>query len=175
MTNKKLTAAEEYLRDITDAKTGAEIVDVTVPSGKVFQFRKPSKFAAIFGMARLPVFAAGGAIKNWTEQGVMKGIQQNDPDMQKMIEATMKMVDRVLEHSVSPKLVIGQADPKKNEICYDQINDDDLSYLFKWVQAGGDESMMLETFPGGRGPGPMAGGNRTQRRHAAKSASRNKG
>lgn len=163
---KQLTAAEQYLAQRKDAPRN--LVDVTVPSGAVFVFEKPSKFGLLFGMGQLPQFASSEAVGKWTEDGIAKGVESGDADTLKMVDVAFATRDRVLQLSYSPKLVVGKANPAKNELSTDDVSDEDLTYLFKWVQAGGDASLMLRTFPDGSQSGSMAGANRTARRAAAK-------
>jgi hypothetical protein len=159
-----LTRAQEYLAH----RQEADLVEITLPSSKVFVFEKPSKFGMLFGMGQLPQFAASGAVQKWTEEGIVKGIQDGDADTLKLAQVAFTTRDRVLALSHSPKLVVGVADPAKDELSTDDVSDDDLTYLFKWVQAGGDESMMLDTFPNGQQQRPVARPNRKARRAKAK-------
>lgn len=163
---KELTDAEKYLASRKSAPL--DLVDVVPPSGNVFIFEKPSKFGILFGLGQLPQFAASGAVGKWTEEGILKGIQSGDSDTLKLAESVMSTIDRVLRLSYSPKLVSGVADPAKNELSTDDVADEDLTYLFKWVQAGGNVSLMLDTFPGGQQQRPVAGNNRKARRAKGK-------
>ena len=49
---------------------------------------------------------------------------------------------------------------------------DDLAYLFMWVQAGGNESEMLSKFPEQSRTNPVAGKNRGKVRGTTKRTSR---
>lgn len=163
---KALTAAEQYRK--IDRK--AEIVDVTVPSGFVFKMEKPSKFGMLFGLGKLPQFAASGAVEKWTEAEIIKGLETGDSDTTELAKAAFLTRDKVVKLSHSPKIVLGDADYENDELSASNgdISDEDLTYLFRWVQAGGDESMMLGTFPRGSQQRPVAQPNRKARRAAAK-------
>lgn len=169
------TAAERYLQKVQ--KHPPELVDVTLPSGGVITMQKPGKFGLLFGIGRLPQQAASMAVEKWAEQGIIEAVEEGDEQAltatMDMVEIALKARDRVLELSHSPKLVIGKADPAKNEVSTDNVPDDDLAYLLKWVQTGGDVSLMLDTFPEEPYPGAMASVNRKGRRAAAKRSGRN--
>lgn len=172
---RELTTAEQYLAAQQANQDEDQIVDVTLPSGSVFKFKKPSKFAVLFGLGDLPQVISSMAVESWTEEGIMKAaIESGDStNLAKMLQASLKIRDMVLDLSVSPKLVIGNADPAKNELSTDNVADDDLAFPLRWAQSGGQASDMLATFPQGRGQGPAAGDNRKERRAAAKRAGRN--
>ncbi len=166
--SKEMTQAEQFARFMESRKGEAAIVDVLAPSGFVYKFEKPSKFALIFGAGKLPQVAASGAVTDWTEAGIVKAIQEGNPDILKIAQEAFTTRDKVLALSHSPKWVIGKADPAKNEISTDDIPDEDIDYCLKWVQAGGDVSMMLKTFPQGSQPSPVVKPNRKARRAASK-------
>lgn len=142
----EMTAAERIRKSI-EARNERVIVDVTVPSGDVYQFEKPSKLSMLFGLGELPQFAASEAVGKWTEEGIVKSIEEGDTDVIKIAQTAFTIRDKVLALSHSPKLVIGKADESKDELSTDVIPDEDLTYLFRWVQAGGDVSLMLGNFP----------------------------
>ena len=142
----EMTAAERIRKSI-EARNERVIVDVTVPSGDVYQFEKPSKLSMLFGLGELPQFAASEAVGKWTADGIIKSIEEGDTDVIKIAQTAFTIRDKVLALSYSPKLVIGKADESKDELSTDLIPDEDLTYLFRWVQAGGDVSLMLNTFP----------------------------
>ncbi len=162
----EMTAAERIRRSI-EARKERVIVDVTVPSGDVYKFEKPSKFSMLFGMGELPQFASSDAAEKWTEDGILKGAQEGDADVLKLAHVAFSVRDRVIALSVSPKLVIGKADESKDEISTDIIPDEDLTFLFRWVQAGGDQSLMLGNFPQQSQPRPLAVASRKKQRAAA--------
>lgn len=158
----EMTAAERIRKSIESRKQ-VEIVDVTVPSGDIYTFKKPSKLSMLFGLGELPQFAASEAVGKWTEDGIIKGVENGDADVIKLAQAAFNIRDKVLDLSVSPKIVVGKADEKKNELSTDVIPDDDLTYLFRWVQAGGDTSLMLNTFPEKSQQRSMASASRKKR------------
>lgn len=169
-----LTAAEKYRQSLR--VDDSEIVDVTVPSGNTFQFRKPSKFAVLFGIGNLPQSAASQAAEQWQKDGLITTAAAAETvDVEKQFKIALDMRDRVLKLSHSPKIVMGTANEAAGEISADDIDNTDLEYLFKWVAAGGDTSLMLNTFPEGSSAGSMASPNRKTRRSAAKHVSRHKG
>ena len=167
MTTKN--AADEFQRFMQARKSEAAIVDVHAPSGFVYQFTAPSKFGLLFGLGQLPQFAASGAVQKWTEEGILQGMQDGDTDTLKLAQVTFSIRDRVLSLSYAPKLVVGTANAANGEVSTDDVPDEDLTYLFRWVQAGGDESLMLDTFPGGAaGKRPLASSHRSKVRTKAK-------
>lgn len=166
--SKEITQAEQFARFMESRKGEAAIVDVLAPSGFVYKFEKPSKFGLLFGMGQLPQVAASGAVEKWTEAGIIKGIESGDADTLKMAEVAFTTRDRVLALSYSPKWVVGHADPSKDEISTDNIPDEDIAYCFQWVQAGGDASLMLKTFPSGSQSSAIPSSNRKARRAASK-------
>jgi hypothetical protein len=149
-----------------------DVVDVTAPSGAIYKFRRPSRFGILFKVGHLPQSAASEAADSWREQGVIKEGEETAietaNDAEKMRVALL-MRDKVLAMSVEPKLVVGAA-RADNEVSTDEVPDDDLDYLFKWVASGGDTSLMLNTFPEGRKPDTLASANRPKNGNQAKSA-----
>jgi len=121
-------------------------------------------------MGQLPQFAASEAVGKSTEEGIVQGIEEGDADTPKLAQVAFTTRDRVLALSYSPKWVVGSANPAKDEISTDDIPDDDLTYAFRWVQAGGDESLMLSTFSERPQSGVVAEPNRKARRTKAKRA-----
>lgn len=168
----EMTAAERFKLHMAGRKDNAPIVDVTAPSGFVYKFRKPSAFAMYFGMGRLPQVAASKAIEQWTEDGIVEAVQAKDPDAIALAEWSLKIREKVLELSESPKLVMGLANPIDDEISTDDVPNDDLAYLFMWVQAGGNESEMLSKFSEQQRTNAVAGTGRGKVRGKAKRTSR---
>ncbi len=166
---QELTAAERYRRQLEDTQI-AEIVDVTVPSGFVFKFKKPSKLGMLFGIGNLPQIASSMAVDKWTKEGIVKSLEKGDQDTIKIAQTMFGIRDRVIALSVEPKLVIGPANA--GELSTDDVADDDLAYLLNWVMAGGDVSVMLNTFPTRQQSNAVAGTNRKGRRAAVKQAGR---
>lgn len=143
----ELTAAERFKLHMAGRKDDAPIVDVLAPSGFIYKMRKPSAFAMYFGMGRLPQTASSIAIEQWSEEGILEAVKANDPDVMALAEWSNTIRDKVLELSESPKLVMGAANPLADEVSTNDVPNDDLAYLFMWVQSGGNESEMLSTFP----------------------------
>lgn len=168
----EMTAAERFKLHIKGLKNNSPIVDVTAPSGFTYKFHKPSAFAMYFGMGRLPQVAASKAIETWTEEGIVEAVQRRDPDAMALAEWSQSIRDKVIELSVSPKLVMGLANPIDDEISTDDVPNDDLAYLFMWVQAGGNESEMLSKFPEQSRTNPVAGAHGRKVRGKAKRTSR---
>lgn len=162
-----MTAAERFRQHIESTKE-AVIVDVLAPSGFTYKFEKPSRFSSLCITGKLPQISASGAAEKWTEAGIMKAVAAGDPDMMEIANTAFNIRDRVLALSHSPKWVIGPADPTKDEISTNEVPDEDATYLFQWVQAGGDVSSMLNNFPQGSQPNTMAQPNRKERRTKAK-------
>ncbi len=161
-----MTSAAKYRQQIKDAQ--AEIVDVIAPSGFCFQFEKPSKFGMLFGMGNMPTSAASKAVESWQKDGVLEVAADGKQDTMQLFEMALRIKDRVLRLSYSPKIVIGKADESKDELSADDIAPVDLEYLFNWVSAGGEASAMLGNFPRGSQPSVVAKPNRKARRAASK-------
>lgn len=142
-----------------------ELVEVTVPSGNVFLFEKPSRFGMLFQSGQLPTSAANLAVESWQKDGIVEaGVAE---DQAKLVATVFNLRDKVLRLSHTPKLVVGEA-YASNELSTDDVTDDDLEYLFKWVSAGGDVSVMLTMFPDGSQPSALASASRPKVRKAAK-------
>ncbi len=173
---KELTRAQKYKARSETRET--EIVEVTVPSGDIFLFKKPSRFGMLFGMGNMPMSAASLAVESWKKEGIL-GAEGNEAaeeqDTLKIFEVAIRIRDHVLRLSHSPKLVMGIADETKDELSTDDVSNDDLEYLLAWVKSGGDESgALLATFSRRSQSGPVAKPNRSSRRAKAKSTRRNK-
>ncbi len=148
------------------------IVEVTVPSGFVFQFRKPGVFGTLFGIGGLPQTAASEAVDKWVEQGILEvgeGEGALSPAAVKNLNMGMAVVDRVIQLSHKPKLVSGTAQ-NEDELSVSDVDEADLAYLFKWVAQGGDLSAMLATFPVRPDTDALASASRPKQRHKAKQA-----
>jgi hypothetical protein len=164
---KEMTAAER-LREHA-AKLETQIVDVKGPTGFVYRFKKPSKFASLFIAGKLPQTAGSLAVEEWAKAGLEMGEADSEeltPDQVHLIKSAFEVRDRVLELSYDPKFVIGEA-KNPNEISTDEVPDPDLEYLYKWVAAGGEMSAMLGTFLKGSQPGALASASRKKQRKAA--------
>ena len=169
------TAAERY-RELAKAHPD-KVVDLTAPSGFVFKFKKPSKYALLFSTQRLPQWAASKAAEAWAEnnddpENSLTAFKTTSFDQQLEIAQTAFHVrDRVLELSIDPKLVVGPAE-HANELSTDDIADDDLTFLCEWVVTGGQAGTLPATFPDRSGANTVVGINRKKRRAARKQAGR---
>ena len=156
-----------YLEHIKNKEV--EVVEVVVPSGFVFQFRKPGVFGTLFGIGGLPQTGASEAVKQWIEDGILTvGEEQGQlqPAVAKQLDVGMAIVDRVLHLSYKPKLVTGKAQ-NDNELSTDDVAEEDLTFLFQWVAAGGDKGAMLSTFPDEPQQRSLASAHRKKHRAAA--------
>ena len=63
------TAAARYREKVNSR---LEIVDVHLPSGEVFKFRRPNAFSSLMN-AELPSMVAAEASEEWEKQGVGGG------------------------------------------------------------------------------------------------------
>lgn len=144
----------------------AELVEVTVPSGNVFLFERPSRFAMIARAGQLPTTAANSAVAAWQEAGILDEVSVTE-DQIKTANLVINTAERVVKLSHSPKIVI-DTPRNDNEVLIDDIDDKDLEYLFQWVTAGGDVSVMLTTFPERSQSGSLAVASRRKVRKAAK-------
>jgi len=143
-----------------------EQVEVKVPSGNVFLFRKPSQFSMIFQLGKLPQMMANGSFNKW-KLGDVSGMQSED--QAEMIKLTVHIAEHVMRLSVNPKLV-DKPTTTPGELCLSDLSDEDCQFLLTWVASGGNTAAIAATFPGGPGPGVMAGPNRKARRAEAKQA-----
>lgn len=159
-----VSAAAKYRAQNKDRE--AVIVDVTVPSGFVFKFRKPGVFGTMFGVGTLPQAASSGAVDAWIKQGLIKP-NELAADQQKQIDLAMRTIGRVIELSYEPKLVSGLAQ-NDNELSTDDVAEPDLAFLFQWIASGGTASSPLATFPARSGTNAVARTGRPKRRAKAK-------
>ena len=168
------TAASKYREYL--ASRPLELVDVKVPSGFVFKFRKPNALGIVMNN-ELPQSVASDAVEEWKKQGVevAEAEQSTETKEQTQIRIGKKMFeirDRTLELSYSPKIVIGKANPSKDELSTDEISNEDLTYLFQFIAAGGETSIMLATFSQGREQRVVAGIDGKKLRKARKRTDR---
>ena len=157
-----MTVAERY-RQIAETRE-TEIVDAKAPSGFIFKFKKPSKFALLFGAGELPETAASEAVEEWQRNGLVQFDALDDDSKLKVGRKVFDIRDKVLFLSHDPKIVAGEA-TGDNEISTEDILDEDLEYLFKWVAAGGDTSVMLVMFPEKPAQDTLASASRKKQRH----------
>lgn len=153
--SEQQSAAASYKAHL--ASRPLKIVDVKVPSGFVFKFTQPNTLGTVLG-GELPQTAANEAVAEWKAQGIGIGEGETDLNLDELSEEEKIKVglkafsirDKTLELSYSPKIVIGFANPDRDELSTDEIPDEDLAYLFKWVAAGGSGAYMTAMFPQGR-------------------------
>jgi len=159
MTTKAISATERYRQQ--NASRQREVIDLPLPSGFVLKIAKPSKFEMIFRYGKLPQTAANGAVQSWIDAGVVQpgDIEENAAIK---IDAAIKLRDKVLELSVEPKLVVGEA-LNPNELSTDELSDEDSEFLFKWVASGGVDADGIGTFPRGAEPSALASSGRKKR------------
>jgi hypothetical protein len=168
---KTPAAGSAYLEYIKNKEV--ELVDITAPSGFVFKFRKPGIFGTLFGIGNLPQTATAGAVDEWVQQGVLKigdGAGEISEDVAKQLNMGMAIVDRVIHLSHTPKLVSGPA-KNDNELSTDDVDEADLTFLFKWVAAGGEMGAMLSNFPKGTKTNALASASRAKQRNKAEPTS----
>jgi hypothetical protein len=170
-TAKKQSAANAYKRHVADK--AVSLVDVTVPSGFVFKFRKPSAFQVLFQAGELPQSLSSAAVERWIEDGVVtpdEDTPEAKNDLVKQARVAMNVRDRVLELSVEPKLVVGPA-KDETQLSTDDVADEDLEYLFRWVATGGVAGLGPATFPARSPENALASASRPNERHAAEPVS----
>ena len=134
--------AASYLELVKSRK---KTVEVTVPSGAVFIFQDPGKFAMLFGLGDLPAAATSKAVQSWQTQGVIKESDITPEDGAKYAAIARDAAQKVLALSVDPKLVSGAA-TNDNELSINDLEDRDVEFLLAWCMTGGVESETLLTF-----------------------------
>jgi hypothetical protein len=80
-----------------------------------------------------------------------------------LIDTLMKLRDLVIDLSVEPKLVLGEAQ-SADELSVDEVDDEDLTYLINWVASGGASGENLATFRNRPKPTAVAESYRSQLR-----------
>lgn len=150
-----------------------ETVDITAPSGMVFTFEKPSRYGILFGLGELPQMAASGAAEQWAKDGVFNPETVSDENKIALAKTAMDTAQRVLDLSIDPKLVAGKA-KGDNELSVQDLDSEDLEFLFKWVSSGGVEAESLSSFSQRREQMSVAGTNGAKLRATAKRNSRHK-
>jgi hypothetical protein len=68
-TAKKQSVANAYKQHVAGKELS--LVDVTLPSGFVFKFRKPSAFQVLFQAGELPQTLSSAAVERWIEDGII--------------------------------------------------------------------------------------------------------
>ncbi|HEX3101897.1 MAG TPA: hypothetical protein VHQ01_08905 [Pyrinomonadaceae bacterium] len=173
------TAAERFRQQALKQPDEIETVTVTAPSGFEYVFRKIDLHSHLFGIGHVPQSPA--VEKAWENQGLMNAPTKREATQDEKLEMAAYMLrvrDRVMDLSVSPKLVFGVADEANDELSVDEIErraPQDFAFLYDFVESGGTKATSFANFPDGPARGPVAGANRSQRRAAAKSDRGNKG
>ena len=143
-----------------------ELVEVTVPSGNIFLFRKPSLFSMMFQLGKLPQMMANSSFEKWKlgDVGDM-GLQ----DQAEMLKLTVHLTEQMMRLSVNPHLVDAPT-TAPGEAYLGDIADVDVQFLLNWVASGGSTAAVAATFPRGQQSSPVASPNRKARRATAKQA-----
>jgi hypothetical protein len=140
---------DKYQYKKSAVKREPVIVDVVLPSGNVIQMRKPSKYSVLFGVGSLPTNLTGKTMSTLQEAGTptIQEAVENSSDEEKLelFSSAIKIRDKVLELSVNPRLTLKDT-RKPGELWVQEVDDDDLEFLFRWVTAGGIVSPELESF-----------------------------
>ena len=139
---KNKSAAELYRSQKAERPT----IEVVAPSGFSFRFHKPSPLKFVLS-GGLPT----GVSAEMSKKGVKASADKVNED--DLIETLIKMRDLLLDLSVEPKLVMGEAS-NTEELSVDEVDDEDLTYLINWVASGGVASENLANFR--KGPSPDA-------------------
>ena len=147
-------------------KPETEHVEVTLPSGNVFLFEKPSRFSILFQFGRLPQTLANGSFEKW-QLGETDNLQPQDSA--EMIRLTVQLTTQMMKLSVNPKLVDAPT-TTPGELWLSDLADEDCEFLLQWVASGGNTAAIAATFPKGWQPGAVASPNRKARRATAKQA-----
>lgn len=143
-----------------------ETVDVEVTNGFIFKMRSRSVFKTVFEQAVLPQTLGSGAVEKWQEQGLIKPGEMTEDQSQK-VDFLLEVANQVVDLSVHPKIVMGEAG-NDNEVSYKDIAEADLEILFVWAATGGKVSGKLANFSSGAKPSPVAGTHRKKQRSKSK-------
>lgn len=150
-------------------------IDVPLPSGNVILMARPSKYSLIFNLSGMPSAMTEKAVESWSEQGVGNEAEVEEAvkntsseDRLRLFKQTLQIRDKVLELSRKPKLVVGPA-MNEGEQSTDDVADEDLDYLFKWVASGG-VAPNIATFPRRSEQGALAVAGGKKRRDKAVAA-----
>lgn len=138
------------------SKSAAPVeVDLPLPSGNIMRMQKPGRYSVIFGVGSLPTGLTGKAMASWEDKGVGNAPddesiratveQSTDVEKLKLFASTLKVRDKVIELSVRPKMTMEDTG-EPGTVWVQDMDDDDLEFLFRWVAAGGIVSPELESF-----------------------------
>lgn len=180
------TSATERYRQLVAAQTAQEdTIPVTLPSGMVIKFARPSMFGTFFRIAKLPDSYTAQALGSWTEQGVAPAAENDEgeePPAKSQWETVSEALDTIISLSRSPRLVNRQ-NVKGDQLSVYDVSDADWAFLMQWLgsggtltqappQEGGEAGDRLATFPEGSATDAVAGTDSKPVRAKAKRASR---
>lgn len=151
--SEQIPTASQYLQNLSEKPP--VLVDVKVPSGFVFKFKKPNTIGIILS-GGLPETAVNEAAEAWKEKGLVmpSGDSETDRIQAQIVQKSFEICDRMLELSHAPKIVLREAQ-NDNEISIAKIDSEDLLFLFQWTAAGGNTAAMLAMFPERSKQGPV--------------------
>lgn len=117
------------------------IVSVKLPSGFVFQFEKPT-LLGMLSTGIVPESIANEAIESWLDDGI--GFPASDSNYldtsKKKQDETLRaqaIQRKIIELSISPKLVNGVADKTRGEISLSALPIADVKAIHEWFLTGG--------------------------------------
>lgn len=130
-------------------------MDVSLPSGNVIQMAKPSQFAVLFKMQNIPSNLTDKSRELWAEE---KGIgtdgktpeerfmeEISDEERDLVIQASLRARDEMIKLSRQPKLVLVKTN-EPGTLWVEELEDEDVAFLLRWVSSGGTASVRLENF-----------------------------
>jgi hypothetical protein len=128
MTDLKITSAQE-IRSKTQEIKGGELVKL--PSGSVVKLTRPS-LTEMLKKGLLPDHLISVALKQ-TGQTQTKLTAED-------LKKGLQMIDFILMQAfVEPKLV--EANPGDNEICLDDLTEEDRNFAYQYAQGGGSSDL----------------------------------
>lgn len=150
---KNKSAAELY----RSRKAERPVLEVVPPSGFCFKFHKPSPLKFVLSQGLPNSLSAEMSSAKGRKKSTEK-VSEDD-----LIDTLMKLRDLVIDLSVEPKLVLGEAQ-SADELSVDEVDDEDLTYLINWVASGGASGENLATFRDRPKPTAVAESYRSQLR-----------
>lgn len=148
------------------------VEDVKAPSGFIFKFRKQNQLAVILSSGKIPHHVASRAVESWGPEleKVFESIPQSEADSAKIM---LRLTERVLDLSYSPKIVYGQPQ-NPNEFCWTDICEPDFAFLMAHVDSGGELAALAANFPQEQGTGSTTSTNGAKIRKVTKRSNRTK-
>lgn len=117
------TPASEIKRRAREVISEGKLIEL--PSGIVIRVGRPS-LATMLKTGKIPASLVSAAVKQ---------MQGSTPMTQKELQESIEVVELILLEAVKePKLV--RENPAENEICIDDLTDEDRGYIFQYVQSG---------------------------------------